>query len=82
MYPKEDLRAELVIYCRDGLFNYNAAYLRDGGVPNADWESGGIFPSVHDALTAGREWWDDAKKGGYKKGSRGVPWKIQYKEAA
>jgi len=75
-FANEDVRAELVIYCHDGLFHYNAAYVRDGGIPNNDWESIGIFPSVHAALTEGKKWWDDAQKEGYKKGAQCVPWRF------
>ena len=73
-YAKEDVRAELVIYYRDGWFSYNAAYVRDGGIPNEGWDSLGIFPSVHAALTEGKLWWDEARERGYKKGSPSLPW--------
>lgn len=71
------LQAELLV-CFDyanGLFQYNAAYVRDGGKPNyaGGWESAGIFPSVHDALTEGKRWALDAKKAGFKRGAMSVP---------
>jgi hypothetical protein len=72
-----DLRAELVIF-QDHvrkLFDFNVAYLRDGGLPNNGWESAGIFSNTHDAIEQGREWLADAKANGFKRGSICIPWK-------
>ena len=76
------LAAELLICLNEveGLFEYNAAYLRDGGEANTagGWQSAGTYPSVHDALTEGKRWLDDAKLCGLKRGcTTGVPriWK-------
>lgn len=71
----KDLSAELVIYHHNGMFDFNAAYVRDGGIPNDGWESLGIFPSVHDALIEGKEWFEEAKKQGCKRGAYTIPWR-------
>jgi hypothetical protein len=74
-----DLRAELLISIDHDkkLFDFNVTYLRDGGEVNVGWESGGVFNNTHDALEHGRQWFADAKKSGFKRGSRSVPrvWK-------
>lgn len=74
-----DLRAELVVFidCERKLFDFNVAYLRDGGTANMGWESAGIFTSTHDAIEQGREWWADAKATGFKRGAATLPriWK-------
>jgi hypothetical protein len=70
-----DLRAELLIFmdATRKLFDFNVAYLRDGGEVNLGWESAGVFPNTHDALEEGRAWFKDAKENGFKRGNRMVP---------
>ncbi len=72
---REDITAELFVCMQDGLFEYNVAYVRDGSVANTfgGWESAGIFPCIHDALEQGKEWLEDAKLSGYKRGARSLP---------
>jgi len=72
-----DLRAELLLFIdpERKLFDFNVAYVRDGGVANVGWESAGIFPSTHDAIEEGRTWLADAKSTGFTRGSRSVPWR-------
>jgi len=67
--------AELLLYidAENKMFDFNVAHQRDGGVANFGWESSGWFPTIHDALEQGRAWWADAKKSGYKRGSKTVP---------
>jgi hypothetical protein len=73
------LHAELLIFidAKHKLFDFNVAYLRDGGEVNGGWESGGIFPCTHDALECGRKWLKDAQASGFKRGNRSNPriWK-------
>jgi len=72
-----DLRAQLVIFCDNvrKLFDFNVAYVRDGGTINLGWESGGIFSNTHDALEEGREWMKQYKDKGYKRGNTCLPWR-------
>lgn len=70
-----DLRAELLVFidCDAKLFDFNVAYLRDGGEANIGWESAGIFASTHDAIEEGRTWFADAKATGFKRGQARKP---------
>lgn len=70
-----DLRAELVVFKDDNLklFDFNVAYLRDGGYPNRGWHSAGIYLNTHDALEKGREMFAEVKAKGYKRGATTLP---------
>ncbi len=72
-----DLRAELVVFIdhQRKLFDFSVAYVRDGGMANTGWESGGIFPNTHDAIEAGSERLKEAKRNGFKRGATGLPWR-------
>jgi hypothetical protein len=55
------------------LFQFNVTHERDGGIPNSGWEHAGWFPSIHEGLLEGKNWWNDAKANGFKRGANSVP---------
>lgn len=69
------LAADLLVFIdhERKLFDFNVAYLRDGGQPNHGWESAGIYPNTHDAIEEGRTWLADAKTNGFKRGNTCLP---------
>jgi len=72
-----DLRAELVIFVDhvQKLFDFNVAYVRDGGMANNGWQSQGIFPNTHDAIEEGSARLKEAKRNGFKRGNTRLPWR-------
>jgi hypothetical protein len=70
--------AELLVYIdyENMMFEYNVTPHLMHLPKGRGWQSAGMFPNMHDALTEGKRWWNDARNCGFARGSLTLPRKV------